>query len=85
MGTYVGDGDGIAVVADVLEQVLDEDRALSDLALDADIGVVGGGQGDLLRGVGSSGRHDDGSCEVFGGWMWGRLGIERSRVVVRWS
>ena len=43
MGTYVGDGDGIAVVADVLEQVLDEDGALSNLALDADVGVVGGG------------------------------------------
>jgi hypothetical protein len=78
MGTYIGNGDGVAVVANVLEQVLDENGALGNLALDADISIVGGGQGDLLWGLGSSSRHDDGSCEVFRGWMWGRPDIGRS-------
>jgi hypothetical protein len=51
VGTYVGNRDGLVVVAaKILEQVLDEDRALGDGALDFNSGAVGGGHLDLLLG-----------------------------------
>jgi hypothetical protein len=55
--TYVGDGDGLIVVTtEVLEQVLDEDGALGDLALDLEGLVVRGREVDNGAGFGSS-RH----------------------------
>lgn len=56
IATYVGDGNGLIVVAaQVLEQVLDQDGALGNLALDAHRLVVGGGEVDDRTGGGISG------------------------------
>lgn len=54
---YVGDGDGLIVVAaKILKQVLDQDGALSDLAIDIEILVVARGEADLLAGGGFGGH-----------------------------
>ena len=66
--THVGDGDGlVAIDAQILEQVLDEDRALGNIARNRDLGVIGGGEldgvGGRLAGGGSgSSRHVDCGC-----------------------
>lgn len=66
-GTYVGNGDGLgSLAAQILEQVLDEDRALGDLAVDLDGRVVGCGEVNELRLIGSAGHYDGGLVYGFG-------------------
>jgi hypothetical protein len=56
--TYVGDGDRLlGFTTEILEQVLDEDGALSDRALDLHLDTIGGGNADELDALGSSGSH----------------------------
>jgi hypothetical protein len=51
VSTYVGDGDGLGRdVAKILEQVLDQDGALGDLARDLDLLLVGSGEVDHVGG-----------------------------------
>jgi hypothetical protein len=59
--TYVGDGDVLlGFTAEILEQVLDEDGALGDGALDLHVDAIGGGDVDGLDvGSGGSGSHRD--------------------------
>jgi hypothetical protein len=58
LGTYVGDGNRLfAHVTKILEHVLDEDRALDDVAVDLKVGIVGGGEADLLVVFLGGGRH----------------------------
>jgi hypothetical protein len=57
MGTCINDGNGIENVAIVLEQILDEDGALGDLALDANIDVIRRSQGNHVYGHGSIVKH----------------------------
>lgn len=60
--TYVGNRDSFRVVdTEILQQVLDEDAALSDVAVDVEGSIVGGGQDDLvLAHLGSGrGRHGE--------------------------
>jgi hypothetical protein len=55
--TYVRNRDRLlAHVTKILEHVLDEDGALDDVAVDLEVGIVGGGQADLLVFLGG-GRH----------------------------
>ena len=54
---YVRDRDGfIVVAAEILEQVLDQNGALSDLAVDLHVSIVAGDKLDLGS-VGCLGRH----------------------------
>jgi len=65
--TYIGDRDGLVVVTtQVLEQVLDEDRALGDLAVNFERLVVGGGKVDEAAGGLLGGRRH--VCDDCGMW-----------------
>lgn len=66
--TYVGNGDGLLVVdTEILQQVLDQDGALGNIAIHGDLSVVGCGKLNLILtaiGDGSGSRH--GGCSM---WM----------------
>lgn len=58
IATYVRNGNGLVVVAaQIFEQVLDENGALGDLALNSHILAIGRGKLHELGGIGGCGSH----------------------------
>jgi hypothetical protein len=57
--TYVRDGNGlVGFTTEILEQVLDQDGALGNRALDLHVDTIGGGDADELDALGVGGSHD---------------------------